>query len=67
MSEQSPPPTAKERVAAILNRLPDDSTIDQILQEIAFVRMVDRGVRDAEAGRVVSHEEVVRDSKSWSK
>ncbi|MGK2857999.1 MAG: hypothetical protein ACSLFQ_12415 [Thermoanaerobaculia bacterium] len=67
MSKQPPPPTAKARVAAILDRLPDDSTLDQILQEIAFIRMIERGVRDADAGRVVSHEDVVRDTKSWSK
>ncbi|MFA6956278.1 MAG: hypothetical protein WC538_10440 [Thermoanaerobaculia bacterium] len=64
---KTPPPTAKERIAKIIDRLPDDSSFDEILQEIAFVRMIDRGLRDADAGRVVSHEEVVRDARSWSK
>lgn len=60
-------PTAKRRAVTIIERMPDDSSFDEILQELAFVRMIDRGVRDADAGRVVSHEKVVDDVKSWSK
>jgi len=59
--------TAKERIAKIVARLPDDSSFDAVLQELRFVRMIDRGIRDADAGRVIDHAEVVRESKSWSR
>jgi predicted transcriptional regulator len=59
--------TAKERITKIIARLPDDSSFDEGLRELRFVRMIDRGVRDADAGRVVGHAEVVRQSKSWSR
>lgn len=59
--------TAKERILAIVEQQPDDSSFDEILRELAFARMVERGLADADAGRVVCHEDVVRESKSWSK
>ena len=59
--------TAKEKILAIVEQQPDDSSFDEILRELAFARMIERGLADADAGRVVSHEQVVRETKSWSK
>lgn len=58
---------AKARVAPIIARVPDESSVGEKQHTIGFVRMIERGVRDADAGHVVSHEEVVRETKSWSK
>jgi len=44
---------------------PDDRSRDEILPELAFIRMVDRGIEDADAGRVVPHEEVRRRVDTW--
>lgn len=66
MSEQ-PPGTAKERILVLVEQQPDDSSFEQILQELSFARMVERGLADADAGRVLSHKDVVREMKTWSK
>ncbi|MBI4556256.1 MAG: hypothetical protein HY706_01615 [Candidatus Hydrogenedentes bacterium] len=56
---------ARERIAEIVNALPDDSSYDEILRELAFDRMIERGLADVETGRTVSHEEVKKQVRSW--
>ncbi len=58
--------TTKDRVIRIVQDLPADSSYDQILHEIAFRKMIDRGLADSEAGRTVSNEEALSRIESWS-
>ena len=44
----------------IVSGMPEDSTFDEILQELVFNRMVERGLADADAGRVISDDEMKR-------
>jgi len=60
-------PTVKEQMKEIIDQQPDDSSFDEILRELAFARMVERGLADADAGRTISHEEMGRRIKSWRK
>lgn len=41
----------KESMIEIIGRQPDDSTYDEILRELAFARMVQRGLDNSDAGR----------------
>jgi predicted transcriptional regulator len=59
--------SAKESMAAIIARQPDDSTYDEILRELAYARMVQRGLQDSDAGRTVSDDEIARRIDSWQK
>lgn len=59
--------TAKEKIKALVDTLPDDATYDQILRELAFGEMVDRGVEDSRHGRVVSSEDMKKRIESWRK
>jgi len=43
--------TVKERVSEIVQAQPDDSSFDEILRELAFSRMVERGLKDSREGR----------------
>ena len=58
-------PSAKEQMVRIVQEQPDDSSYDEILRELAFARMVDRGLADSQTGRTVSDEEMSRRIKSW--
>ena len=58
---------AKETMTDIIARQPDDSTYDEILRELAFARMVQRGLADSNAGRTVSDDEIKRKIDSWRK
>jgi len=48
----------KETVKALLDRLPDDCSLDDVLYHLYVIQAVERGRADAEAGRTMSHEEV---------
>jgi len=58
--------TAKRVMIQLLEEQPEDSSYDELLQELAFHRMVERGLADSEAGRTISHEEMGRRIKKWS-
>lgn len=59
--------TAKEKMREIIQNQPDDSSYDEILKELAFARMVERGLEDSKAGRTISNEEMGRRIRSWQK
>jgi predicted transcriptional regulator len=59
--------SAKEAMAAIIARQPDDSSYDEILRELAYARMVQRGLEDSDAGPTVADDEIARRIDSWQK
>jgi len=60
-------PTAKEKMTEIIHNQPDDSSYDEILKELAFARMVERGLDDSRSGRTISNEEMGSRISSWQK
>jgi len=50
--------TPKDQVRELLEQLPDDCTVTDILRELAFLRMVDKGVAQADRGELVVDEHV---------
>ena len=59
--------SAKDEIRQVLESQPDDSSYDELLRELAFKRMVDKGLADAEQGNVVSNEEMHSRILSWRK
>jgi predicted transcriptional regulator len=49
----------------VIDAQPDDSTYEEILRELAFARMIDRGLEDSRAGRTISNEEMARRIRTW--
>ena len=55
----------KQKMSDVIQAQPDDATYEEIMRELAFERMVARGLEDSRAGRAVSNEEMERrDRKS---
>ena len=57
--------TAKEELTKLIQSQPDDSSPEQIVRELAFHLMVQKGLADAEAGRTISNKEMQRRIRSW--
>ena len=58
--------TAKETVRALLNRLPDDCSLDDVLYHLYVVQAVGEGLADIEAIRVIPHNEVAAElRRKW--
>jgi predicted transcriptional regulator len=63
----APMPSDKDRILKIITDQPDDSSFDEILRELAFMRMVEKGLTDSDAGRTISHEELGHRIVTWRK
>ena len=59
--------TAKERIAELIQRQPDDSSYDEIVRELAFDLIVQRGLKDSDEGRTITNEEMERRIKTWQR
>ncbi len=57
--------TAKEKIAEVVMAQPEDATYEEIVRELAFERMIGRGLNDARSGRVVSDEEMSHRIRAW--
>jgi len=58
-------PMAKAVIREVIEAQPDDASYDEIMRELAFERMIERGLADVHAGRSVSHDEAMRRIRSW--
>ncbi len=52
--------TAKQKILEAIQQLPPDVTMEEAIERLVFLARIECGLRDAEAGRIVSHEEAKR-------
>jgi len=57
----------KESTIETIKRMPDGSTLEDIMREINFVAQVLEGLRDADAGRLISTEELLTRVEQWAR
>ena len=57
--------TVKEDLTRLIQEQPDDSSPEEIIRELAFHVMVERGIADSDANRVISNEEMGHRIRSW--
>ena len=59
--------TAKEQITELVQQQPDDSSYDEIIRELTFHLMIERGLNDSENGRTISNEEMEARINTWLK
>ncbi len=57
--------TAKEEALEAIQQLPDNVNFEEIVYRLHVISKVNQGIKDVEAGRVISHEELKRDIEKW--
>jgi ribosomal protein S3AE len=57
----------KKKMTKIIDEQPEDSSYEEILKELAFERMVERGLADSRSGKTVSDAQLKRRIKLWQK
>lgn len=57
--------TAKEELMRLIQGQPEDSSSEEIVRELAFHVMVERGLADSDAGRLITNDEMSRRIRSW--
>ncbi len=57
---------AKQDVQQLLDRLPDDCSLDDVQYHLYVLQSIERGQADAKVGRTISRQEVARElRKKW--
>ena len=67
MATAAPLSSAKQAILQLVERLDDDVSFEDIIYELYVLEKIQRGMRDAEEGRVVSHEEAKQRLSRWLK
>lgn len=57
----------KEEVIHLIEELPDDYSIDEIMAELYFKQQVEQGLLDVAEGRVYSHDQIKNMVMQWRK
>lgn len=59
--------SVKEQMTQIIQAQPEDSSFSEILKELAFALMIDRGLQDSRTERTISNDEMKRRIQTWQK
>ena len=59
--------TAKKELIQLIEQQPEASSQEEIIRELLFHLMVQRGLADADAGRVITNAEMDRRIRLWAK
>lgn len=55
----------KDSVKKIIDDLPDDISYDEIIRELFFKRMIEKGLQDSQKNKVTSDEELDKEIEKW--
>jgi hypothetical protein len=55
----------KDQVIEMIRALPDESTVDDIMEELYFRIQVDRGVKELDEGKSIPHKDVRNRLSRW--
>ncbi len=57
----------KKRMTEVILEQPDDSSYEEILRELAFEQMIERGLKDSRENKVISNGEMSSRINAWQK
>ena len=60
-----PTTTPKQAARRLVERLDDDASFEDIQYELYVVQQIERGLREVEEGKTVTHEEARRRLSRW--
>jgi predicted transcriptional regulator len=52
--------TLKEQMIDVIQRLPEDASVERAIDELYLLAKIRTGLQQADAGEVISHEELKR-------
>lgn len=57
----------KEIMTRVIQEQPDDASYEEILRELAFERMIERGLDDVRKGRTIDNKEMEQRIHTWQR
>jgi predicted transcriptional regulator len=59
--------TMKQKACEVISRLPDESTLDDILYHLYVLQCIEQGEKEIEDGKTLTHDEVESRLAKWLK
>lgn len=57
--------SAKQRAIHVIERLPDDVPLDEIVYRLYVLNKAQQGLHDVDAGETLTTEELTREIEAW--
>lgn len=57
--------TIKKEALDVISKLPEDTTIEEIMYQLYVLEKVRKGIEAVENGKTISSEELKKESESW--
>lgn len=57
----------KEAVRNVLKKFPNEFTLEELMERLIVIEKIDEGLKDSEAGNLISHKDLKKDVKKWLK
>jgi len=57
----------KTNVIRTITRFPDNFSIDELVDKMILLEKIEKGIQDADNGRVISENELEKRIEEWSK
>ena len=57
--------TVKDKMTEVIQAQPDDASYEEIMRELAFELMVERGLEDSRKGRTITNEDMEHRIRTW--
>jgi predicted transcriptional regulator len=58
-------PTTKEKVRSIVDQLPDNCTIQEVIYRLYVLDKINRGIEALDAGESVPHDVAMKELREW--
>jgi hypothetical protein len=55
----------KEKVKKIIDDMPDDISYDELIRELLFKGMIERGLNDSKRNKITSDEDFGKEIEKW--
>jgi len=59
--------TVKQQIVKLIEKLPDDTTVSDVIAELYFKQQVDAGLKELDNGKTVSHQDAKEQLAKWLK
>jgi hypothetical protein len=59
--------TEKEKIVKAVQELPSDATFEDAMERLYYLCKIETGIRQADAGQTVSHENAKKRMEKWLK
>ncbi|MCW7494704.1 hypothetical protein ND861_18745 [Leptospira sp. 2 VSF19] len=60
-------PSTKQQAINLIENLPEDTSFDDIMEELFFSKKVQQGISDLDNNAIVSHVQVLEEIGKWRK